>query len=180
MDKKDLFLLLERYNAGEVNDTIFDKYAIMMFLFSWFEQLVFNEEKQKNYNTLSKICDDLSKGFSEYDELLLHFKNRYFPNGKESYVFEETYKRKNKEDEKKHIEKVLTGDSSDNKDKILTCFQIGYVFRNNTFHGNKYLENFCKYCPEIDIINNFLFSVINYCLNKNYHGYNEVKTCPDK
>ncbi|BFT30965.1 hypothetical protein D210916BOD24_21410 [Alteromonas sp. D210916BOD_24] len=114
-----------------------DRSAIELFTLTW---SIFESKKLDRNASIPKIEEKLAE--IEIDEVFFedtldYFKRRYFPNGQESYHFE--YLNIKRPETKIKIENALKGEISDPKELLLICLIIIYRFRNNLFHGEKWV-----------------------------------------
>lgn len=72
-----------------------------------------------------------------FQEHLEYFKNRYIDNDKTNYRFERLVLRRN--DKPSLVRAVLIGENQELSSQLITCLVIVYRFRNNFFHGKKWM-----------------------------------------
>lgn len=172
--KEELMNLLKKQGIGTVDDDTYTECANFLFLTSWFEELLFNDQKRQCPKNDAKICADLSSKidltcFDFFDE---HFSARYFNKDETTTHFFNNLR--SKEPEKIRTPLLSFLKNKDRTQNLLYAYlMITYRFRNNMFHGSKGLINISKYLDEFKVINHFMCLLLTEVYKINYKGYNE-------
>ena len=120
---------------AELSDA--DRKSIELFTLTW---SIFECKKLDRDASIPKMEEKLAGIEIDniiFEEALNYFKQRYFPDGQESYHFEGLNIRQSKV--KARVESALCGQATDPKELLLICLIIVYRFRNNLFHGEKWV-----------------------------------------
>lgn len=114
-----------------------------------------------NSTKLGNICRDIQitpELSEQIESSLSHFKQRYVTGTEFSQYFDGLNFRPN--DNKTHVESVLLGTATTNKDKLLALLIIIYRFRNNLFHGLKRIGSLNDQVENLDTANRLLAAVL--------------------
>jgi hypothetical protein len=108
-------------------------------LWSFFEANALNTHGSSN-RILALVHEWSSSGRLHpelFTKSLTNFRNRYFENGEFTHYFEGLHLRRN--DSPELVRAVLSGENNDAADCVAAVLIIVFRFRNNLFHGTKWL-----------------------------------------
>jgi len=123
-----------------------------------FERITCNQNF--NIQRINQLIVDNNIPFSEFEEELYYFKQRYVSNGNLNYRFHHLNLRNG--DRPLVVQQVLLGVNTNNIEKILTCIIIVYRFRNNLFHGIKDIQRIDEQRNNFIVANNIMAKFTNY------------------
>lgn len=86
---------------------------------------------------IERALETSSLDVNAFSAELDYFRDRYFPGGEESHLFQGLRLRSN--DKPELVKEVLDGSRTNSKDVVLALFIITYRYRNNLFHGAKWV-----------------------------------------
>jgi hypothetical protein len=142
-------------NSDEIN-------SVMQFSLIWnmFEAQVCNKHasascflrKSEEWNEKGLLND------KDYTICLEYFKNRYIENGEPNYRFPHLHLRRN--DEPELVKSVLKGEDTSIKNTLAVLLIIIYRYRNNLFHGLKWVHDLHEQANNFNIANQILAKVI--------------------
>lgn len=132
---------LNERHAGfqEINEE--DRQEILYFVFLWslFEARALNRRGSESaIRRFVQNCHERNLvAEMPLEEELTYFQNRYCPEGQFTYRFE--YLNFSRGEAMNLVEKVLRGEETDYQEVATALLLIVYRFRNNLFHGEKWL-----------------------------------------
>lgn len=124
--------------APELNELSADEYSVILeFTLLW---SLFESKKLDRRASIPKIeekVDALAIDSVPCESVLNYFKQRYFPNGEASYHFGSL--NIDKAIVIQRVAAVLKGEESNPKELLIVCLIIVFRYRNNLFHGIKWV-----------------------------------------
>lgn len=159
--------------------------ANFLFYTSWFEELLFTDEKRQYPDNDIQICADLVGESDEkhgidltvFDFFGDYFCDRYIQKNNEMHIATHHFSQLRLGD--KYRDKVKESlvaykvKKQRDKDLLFAYLMIAYRFRNNMFHGSKGLINIDAYTSQFEIINKFFFVLLQHIIRSGYKGYNQ-------
>ena len=176
-EKEELFDLCRNHGCA-LNKEIFEQCATFLFYTSWYEELLFNNNRDERHSPENdkKICEVLCVKYhidiTAYDNFGIYFANRYIkPTGGKTDKF------RNLKLNSAYLVftclKAFKLHRTRSSDLLWSYLQIVYRFRNNMFHGSKGLIHLPTYINEFKQINAFMHQFISDILNSGYEGFND-------
>lgn len=173
--KEQLYKLCRNKGGCNLNESTFQICATFLFYTSWFEELLFNDDKRQNPINDKKICKDvISKIYlSKYDWFGDYFCNRYVNDNKSmKHTFNQLRLSPTYEKEVANALHSYCYNKTYSWELLWSYLQIVYRFRNNMFHGSKGLINLNSYVEQFEKLNSFLSQLLTEIIDLNYKGYN--------
>lgn len=187
-EKEKLFDLCRQ--KGYCNlEPVFEQCAIFLFYTSWYEELLFNNKKERDpethkirspYQHNSKndkivcqaLCHDYHINVRKYNSLGDYFSARYIDsNGQPTRKFARLHLGVATNEVFNNLTEYSTNGVLSWK-LLWSYLQIVYRFRNNMFHGGKGMENLQGFNEEFEQINSFMHQFISDILKSEYKGFN--------
>ena len=123
---------------GELSEQ--EKMAIMDFALLWcfFESCCLrNNANMKQIREYVKNLPDVAVIALEVEEISFYFKARYTENGEYSYRYDHLHLEKS--GNPPEVAKMLLGGAAGCREVLIGCLAILYRYRNNLFHGEKWM-----------------------------------------
>lgn len=153
-----------------------DVEPVFAFLLIWnvFEGKLFDNDCRLSVRTLTELARARSETVKQelVNNVYDFFANRYFGVNGDVAKFNnlqlEKDPKKNKvffdnKTDKEFVRNILMDSRSSLSDKLISVFLIAYRFRNNLFHGLKYVDKLVEYQRPFVGINSILKEVVETC-----------------
>lgn len=173
-NKHQMINMCKRHGAGDLDEEIFSESGTFLFLTSWYEEQLFNNNSRQSPDTTKDLCSSLSEicDLSDFDFFGSHYCERYLHGNGGIGKFNNL--RIRYEDRFSVKQSLQSFDKEKKRDASLlfAYLTIIYRYRNNFFHGSKGLVNLVDYYSEFLVNNRFLIELMSAVLSNGYRGYN--------
>lgn len=164
-------------NHCNLSNAVYRECANFLFFTSWYEELLFNDDKHQSPKNEQPICKELQKilDMEQFDAFASFCCKRYLNNNNNecTHQFRQLKLDPKYSDDVKNALLNFRNNGVRTDGQLFAYIMIVYRFRNNMFHGTKGLINLENYIEAFQMMNCFLAELIEQIQIKQYKGFNE-------